>query len=274
MILLDFLANPWLWIIILFVIGIIAGTVVGIVGGSGVIVVVPLLTLLGFTVHTAIGTSLCVDVVASLVAAYTYWQNKRIDISRGAWMGAAAVGGAQVGTLLATSTPAMSLSWAFVIFLFANGIVFLRTDMEKITTRMSAFANTKLYGGGGLDTPTGRRRAAIISAIFGFGIGIVSGFFGAGGGMLFLYVLILVLGYELHLAVGTSTLIMAITAASGAIGYALHGDLDILAAAFIIVGTIISSRLGAKLANKLGANVLARVIAVILIALGIMMLFA
>jgi hypothetical protein len=269
----GFLANPWLAVAIFVAIGLCAGTVVGIVGGSGVIVVVPILALLGYTVHASIGTSLCVDVIASLVAAYTYWQNKRIDLSRGAWMGVTAVVGAQLGTIFATSLPSMSLGWAFVIFLFANGIVFLRTDMDKITARLSSFANEKIYGGS-LDTPTGRRRAAIISAISGFGIGIISGVFGAGGGMMFLYVLILVLGYELHLAVGTSTFIMAITAASGTIGYAFHGDVDFLAAAIICVGTLVASRVGAKLANKWGANKLARAIAGILIALGVMMIFA
>jgi hypothetical protein len=117
-----------------------------------------------------------------------------------------------------------------------------------------------------------KRRAIAISVLLGFGIGIISGFVGAGGGVMFLLVMLLVLGYEPHTAIGTSTLIMAITATSGATSYYLHGNLDIVAALIISVGTLLSSRAGAVGANKLGQDALGRVIALIFIVLGIIVL--
>jgi uncharacterized membrane protein YfcA len=270
---LDILANPLFWISLLVAIGLCAGTITGIMGGSGVVVVVPaLMFFAGFPVHVAIGTSLFVDVVASLVASYTYAQNKNLDMSQGVWMAIAAVGGAQLGSLIAASTPSFGLTWDFGIFLIINGAYILKTGMHKITTRISRIRNRR-PSNGNKDTAKGRG-VTIASILLGLGIGIVSGFIGAGGGMMFLLVLLFVLGYELHVAIGTSTLIMAITAASGSAGYYLHGNLELVAALVISVGTVVSVRLSAVVANRLGEEALGRIIAVIFIVLGVMMLLS
>ncbi|MBS7280977.1 MAG: sulfite exporter TauE/SafE family protein, partial [Candidatus Freyarchaeota archaeon] len=68
---------------------------------------------------------------------------------------------------------------------------------------------------------------------------------GAGGGVMFLLVLIFVLKYPIHGAIGTSTLIMAITATSGAIGYSLNGNINLIIAVIVGAGTILGGRVGA-----------------------------
>jgi uncharacterized membrane protein YfcA len=250
----------------LVAIGLCAGTITGIMGGSGVSVVVPaLMFFAGFPVHLAIGTSLFVDVMASLVASYTYHQNKNLDMSRGVGMAIAAVVGAQLGSLFAASTPGFGLTWAFGVFLIINGAYILKKGVHRIRSSRPSDG----------DKDMARRRGAIVaSVLLGFGIGIASGFVGAGGGNLFLLVLLFVLGYELHVAIGTSTLIMAITAASGAAGYYFRGNLELVAALIISVGALISVRLSAVAANRLGEEALGRIIAVIFIALGVMMLLS
>ena len=62
----------------------------------------------------------------------------------------------------------------------------------------------------------------VTALILGFLVGIMTGVLGAGGGGMILLILIFVLNFPIHIAIGTSALIMAITACSGAIGYALH----------------------------------------------------
>ena len=64
-------------------IGLATGLVVGITGASGVLLVVPLLTmLLKFSMHTAVGTSLFVDVITPLVVAFTYYRHGNVKIGR------------------------------------------------------------------------------------------------------------------------------------------------------------------------------------------------
>ena len=61
-----------------------------------------------------------------------------------------------------------------------------------------------------------KKPAAVQSVLCGMMIGFICGFVGAGGGMMMLFVLTSVLGYELKTAVGTSVFIMSFTALTGA----------------------------------------------------------
>jgi uncharacterized membrane protein YfcA len=106
----------------------------------------------------------------------------------------------------------------------------------------------------------------------GFLLGIISGIFGAGGGIMFLLTLIVLLKYPLHKAVGTSTLMMTLTALSGAIGYALNGYVSPLAFILVGAGSIVGGRIGAVYANKVPEASLSKIIGIVFIALGIIMI--
>jgi len=110
---------------------------------------------------------------------------------------------------------------------------------------------------------------------FGIGLilGINSGLFGAGGGLMFLLVLIIILKYPTRLAVGTSSLIMAMTAASGTIGYAIQGNVDFRTGTIIAIAAVISGLLGARLANKVPENTLNRIVGTAFGIIGIAMYF-
>jgi len=93
-------------IISMLLIGLITGISTGLTGASGVTIVVPLLTLfLSFSVHSAIGTSLVVDVVASLVVVYTYFRHGNIELQSGIWVLVGSVTGAQIGAIIASNLP-------------------------------------------------------------------------------------------------------------------------------------------------------------------------
>ena len=87
-----------------------------------------------------------------------------------------------------------------------------------------------------------------------------------------LLILVFIMQYSMHEGIGTSTFIMAITAASGAIGHALTSSLPIKAAVIGAIGTLIGGRLAARFANKVNDQVLSRVVGGIFAVLGIMML--
>jgi len=82
-------------IIIILLIGAGAGVFTGVMGGSGVVVVVPSLTLfLGFPVHVAIGTSLLTNVIAALVTSVIYYRHHNLYIKPGLWIAIGSVVGA------------------------------------------------------------------------------------------------------------------------------------------------------------------------------------
>ena len=245
-------------------IGVLAGTVTGLAGASGVIVVVPLLSiLLDFSVHQSIGTSLLVDVIASSGALIIYRRYGNVELM-GVWMALSSVLGAQLGAMFSAYTPEWGLGWGFGIFLLLTGLAMCRGkgNIEAILTKLPKIN----YG------EANKSLRILIVGIAGLIIGVIAGIFGAGGGIMFLITLIIVFNLPLHKAIGTSTLIMLVTAFSGAVGYALHGYLRPTYGIIAGIGAIIGSTLTAKIANRTEERKLARVVGALFIALGIMML--
>lgn len=264
----------WLSILISVLIGLCSGAVTGLMGASGVLIVVPALNMaLDLPVHVAIGTSLAVDVIASIVVSYTYYRNKNVDLKSGVWLALGAVLGAQLGSIIAANTPEFELGGVFSIFLILNGVGLWRREIrQRLRLFTGASGKIKSEGETLVEIITLQKKKIAVTLLIGFMIGIVSGILGAGGGVMFLLVLIFVLKYPIHKAIGTSTLIMAITATSGAIGYSLNGNINLIVAVIVGVGTILGGRVGAIYANRATEETLAKIVGIIFMVLGVAMI--
>lgn len=255
-------------------IGLLSGAVTGLMGASGVLIVVPALTMaLDLPVHVAIGSSLAVDVIASVVVAYTYYRNKNVDLKSGIWLALGAVIGAQLGSILAAYIPEFELGGVFSIFLILSGLGLWRKEIrQRLRLFSGALQTIKIEQNAHIANIPIEKRKVAFTIIIGFTIGIVSGIIGAGGGVMFLLVLIFVLKYPIHKAIGTSTLIMAITAASGAIGYTLNNNISLIIALIVGFGTVIGGRFGALYANRASEETLAKIVGIIFVILGAAMI--
>jgi len=250
-------------VMIMLIIGIFTGLVTGLTGASGVMVVVPLTTmLLHFSIHDAIGTSLMVDVIAPLAIAYVYKKHGNIDMKSGIWIAIGSMLGAQAGASLASQVSGIGLSSAFGIFLIIMGVLIWKKGLNTASMVKMSKGRVKFA------TPTQRILTALI---LGVGIGLMTGVLGAGGGGMILLALIFILRFPMHLAIGTSALIMAITAASGAVGYALHGSIQPVAGLVLGVSAAGSGIVSAKFANRVNEETLGKAIGVIFIILGVVM---
>ncbi len=257
------MTDPVVAAIIMALIGVFAGILTGLTGASGVMVVVPLTNfLLNFSVHESIGTSLMVDFIASLFISLTYHKYGNVDLRSGIWIAIGSILGAQLGTNFAVATPEVSLGRMFGIFLILMGAVMWKRGLnrEVIAEKFGKLLKFR--------TKTQR---VITALLVGFIIGIMTGIFGAGGGIMFLVTLIFVLNFPLHLAIGTSTLIMTITAGSGALGYALHRSIRPIAGLIIGLSAAYSGMRSAKFANRANERILAKIVGAIFILLGILM---
>ncbi|MCQ2771459.1 MAG: sulfite exporter TauE/SafE family protein, partial [Clostridia bacterium] len=111
-----------------------------------------------------------------------------------------------------------------------------------------------------------KRKRIIGSVIGGALVGFTCGFVGAGGGMMMLFVLTTFLGYELHIAVGTSVFIMSFTALTGSIShFAIGGMPDYVCLISCVVFTLIWSIIASKIANKVDSKILNRIVGIVLI---------
>lgn len=246
------------------IMGILTGGITSLIGASGVMVVVPILALLfGVSTHMAIGTSLFVDVIASVTVAYNYYKNDNTDLRSGIWMAVASVVGAQFGASFAGGIGDHSLSEFFGIALVLSGVFMLlknpkgKKDSLEIITGLVRFRKEW------------HRMAATF--IVGLGIGIISGLIGAGGGVMILIALIVLLSFPLHKAIGTSTFIMAVTALSSSIGYGMRGNINYVLGGFLAFGAVIGGLAGSRIANKINEKTLKKAVGLCFMVIGIAM---
>lgn len=186
--------------------GLGAGVATGFAGLSAAVVISPvLISFLGIPAYDAVGIALASDVLASAASSATYWRNKNINIKSGFLMMAAAVVFAFLGSavaLLVHTEFEILMKYVPVGITLALGIKFLFFPSNDTTSRIIySSEGTKLF----------------MSIMCGGFIGFYCGMVGAGGGMIMLVILTIVLGYDLKSAVGTSVLIMTAISLTGAI---------------------------------------------------------
>lgn len=242
--------------------GLGAGVVTGLAGLSAAVVITPLLvSVCGWSSYDAVTVALAADVLASLLSAYTYYKNKNIDIRRGLYVTATAFVGAVIGSwcgyLFSMAQPdgLGYLSMLTTIFL---GVKFL---IKPITGGNDAISANKT------DKNT---KKTVLAMICGCVIGWVCGFTGSGGGILMLTVFTLLLGYNLKVAVGTSTMIMTMIALTGAVSHVSMGaEIYPLPMIVIVLCCLLGAFVSSKFANKCEIRKLNRIVGLVLLALGI-----
>jgi len=247
--------------------GIITGGLTSLIGASGGLIIVPILTMIfNVNVHTAIGTSLFVDVIASIAVAYSYYKNGNIELKSGIWIALASIIGAQFGVLFASNIAEGNLSSSFGVILVIAGFSMVRKSYkEKSDSDLSDSVTGFIH----FKNEWQRILAALIT---GLGIGILSGIFGAGGGVMILLALIIIMSFTLHKAIGTSTLIMAITALSSSIGYGARGKIDFELGGFLSIGAVLGGILGSLYANKVNEKTLRKVVGICFLVMGLVMI--
>ena len=105
----------------------------------------------------------------------------------------------------------------------------------------------------------------------GLAAGIFSAFFGVGGGIIAVPLLILV-GLPERVATGTSLLAIAITASAGVVVFALRGEVEVGYAALVGLPAAAGALLGTAWQQRVRTSTLAYGFAVLLVAIGIWLL--
>jgi uncharacterized protein len=108
----------------------------------------------------------------------------------------------------------------------------------------------------------------------GLAAGVFSAFFGVGGGIVAVPLLILVAGLPERAATGTSLMAIAITASAGVVVYGLRGEVDVGYAALVGLPAMVGALAGSAWQQRIRASTLTYGFAALLTALGIWLLAA
>ncbi len=219
--------------------GSLVGFSLGLVGGGGSILAVPLLVyLVGVAEpHVAIGTSavaVAANAAANLVnharAGNVKWRCAAVFALAGI---AGAFGGSTIGKMV----DGQKLLALFAVLMMVVGALMLRGR----------------GGEGSPDVRLGRDNIGQLLGI-GFAAGALSGFFGIGGGFLIVPGLMLATGMPILNAVGSSLVAVTAFGVTTAANYAASGLVDWRLAAIFILGGVLGGLLGARSAKTLAAR--------------------
>jgi uncharacterized membrane protein YfcA len=107
----------------------------------------------------------------------------------------------------------------------------------------------------------------------GVGVGVVTGFLGVGGGFLIVPALVFFTALPMHVAVGTSLLVIAINSAAGFVGHLDQGNIPMALTVAFTVAAIAGTFVGARVAAYIPAQRMRRLFAgfVMLVALFLIM---
>ncbi len=235
------------------------GLVLGLLGSGGSILTVPVLVYLaGQTEKVAIAESLAIVGAIAFVGAASYARRGLVDWRSVVGFGVPGIAGTFGGAVLAAHVPG---SVQLVLF---GGV-------------MLAAAGAMLRGRSGLAEGGRARRPAGVVAALGASVGAMTGLVGVGGGFLIVPALVLLLGLDMRLAVGTSLSIIVLNCATGFLKYldviAEAGEIDFrLVATFSVIG-VAGSLVGTRLSPHVPQAQLRRGFAVFLVAMGVFILY-
>ena len=229
------------------------GVSLGLLGGGGSILAVPVLVYVArVDVHAAIGMSLAVVGTTALVGGLVHARVGRVDLRAATLFGGAGMLGAPLGAQATHAVAPRVLLLLFAALMLAVGGLMLR-------------------GKAGARSGTPRPHPVAVPAA-GFGVGLLTGFLGVGGGFLIVPALTLLAGLSIHAAIGTSLLVIAANSAAGVVGHLRQGEMPLGLTAAFTASAALGALAGVRLASSLDPARLRRAFAVFVVLVGLFLL--
>lgn len=273
-------------------VGVLIGVCLGALGGGGSILTVPALVyLLGQSPHSATTGSLLIVGITALAGTAGHWRARHVRLSEGMTFGLLGVAGSLVGSHLSAHTNPDALLTAFAALMMVAAVAMVRRGGprpavaephgEHRTTEathagragdadrprplpVAVDTRVALACPGSARMQCVRRSARVVAAATA--VGLLTGFFGVGGGFVIVPALVLVLGFDMPTAVGTSLLVISINSVA-ALGARLgsHAKLDWPLLAIVTVAAVAGSLIGSKVAHRVDPRRLTHAFAALLI---------
>ena len=243
------------------------GISLGLIGGGGSILNLPVLVyLFGVTPQLAVSYSLFVVGSTSFMGSFNSYRKKLIDFKTAMLFGISSVITVFVTRkfllpLIPDIIPMGNYSLPFsVLTMVLFAILMLLASVKMVTAKPLKEETIQVD------------KSIAMLLLYGVGIGLITGFLGAGGGFLLIPALVLILKLPMKKAIGTSLLIIALNSIVGFVADAGHHKIEwnflltisAIAIAGILIGGLLSKQInGDKLKKGFGWFVLVMAIYII-----------
>ena len=228
--------------------------------GGGFILVPALLLFVNMPPQIAVGTALIIVFINALSGSWAYIKQKRVDYKLTKYLVIGAIPGSFIGLQLAKviSPDLFYQIFAGLLILFGIYLLFKNSSKQELprgeTIIFTSKVNMNLIG-------------------LGIVMGMISTFFGIGGGWLLVPVLIYLFQIAPHYATATSIFSLCIYSLAGGLLHIYSGNVDWNAIIWGGTGAIIGSQIGAYLSNKISGKIILQMLSFLLIIIGIRLFF-
>lgn len=282
--------------LLLVVIGLSAGFFGALLGLGGGMILLPLMVLIGFPIHEAIGTSIVAVVATSVVGAIVYLQTGMTNVRIALTLQVLTTLGAVSGSYIAFVVEERLLAYLF--FAVALFTVYAMTKRETVMLPPTVAADESAAEREDAVSPgfswrewafaqpvdrywdereqqwvTYQARRVPGGLVVSYFAGMLSGLLGIGGGAVQVPVMNLVMGIPTKAAVATSNYMVGITASASAFVYFNQGVVRPGVAAIVALGVACGAQLGARLVKRMPAPLLRKIFAVVILLMAGSLIF-
>lgn len=264
---------------LLILLGVVVGLIGGLYGVGGFLLTPFLKVFFNLPYPVAIGCSLSIVLINSILTSYGHFKNGRVKIVLGLIMALGAIPGTELGVRLnlllqnlnsnesSTILDIVLNSFFVILILFIIISTLLKEKNNSQTIKKGSFFQNIKYGP---FINIGYIKEEFVSiwgiVLVSFIIGITTGLLGIGGGILFFPALTYLFGVSSIVAIGTTAFERIFATTYGAGRYFFEGNFDFYIMLILFVGSFIGVRLGLKFAYYLGDEKLRRSFSIILLS--------
>ena len=245
-----------------------AAVIASVLGQGGGALYTPIQVWLGVGFHEAATTSLFLIMVMSLSSSLVYRKANRIDWSLVVAFESVSVTGAFAGGAVSDflSTNVLSVLFSAVLALAAYLMIkSTHDDRRKRHCPARWFLLRRQLGGQEYQVNM------ILGTTASFVAGLLSGLLGVGGGILKMPMMVLLLGIPVEIAIGSSALMVGLTAAGGFGGHLIQGHWNWHASLLLGAVVFLGAQLGSRISVGLDSGRLKTISGWFLLAVAILM---
>ncbi len=253
--------------------GLFIGLALGALGGGGSILTVPALVyVLDQDPRTATTSSLLIVGLTSLIALVPHARAGRVRVGQGLMFGALGTAGSFAGSALASHVAPQVLLTAFAALMLVVATLMLSRSLRPGSTghddRDADPTAEPMLTFHPLTCACPRVAKVVVTAA---AVGMLTGFFGVGGGFVLVPALVLALSFPMPVAVGTSLLVIATNSATALTARISTGgmNLDWRLIAGFTAAAIVGSLLGGRLTSRVEPRHLTTAFGLLLVAVAI-----
>jgi uncharacterized membrane protein YfcA len=214
-----------------------------VVGQGGGVLFTPIQVWSGVDFHSAATNSLFLIMIMSLSTSIVFRRARRIDWGLVLVLEAASAVGGFLGGLGSTRLSGTTLTLLFAVVVAVAGVLMLRFFPTSSSPIRSSPAKIRWQ------RRTGQQQYSVnllIALPISLIAGLTSGMVGVGGGILKVPMMVLLLGVPIEIAVGSSALMVGITAAAGFAGHVVNGHWDWRMSLALAVAVFLGGQVGSR----------------------------